>query len=329
MTTPPTASTRPVVVAGASGFMGRHLVEHWRAQGREVRTIGRAGADASWGDPEAIARVVDGAALLVNLAGKSVDCRYGPENRAEILRSRVETTRALGEAVRRATRPPALWINSSTATIYRHAEDRPMTESTGELGDGFSVSVATAWERGFFAAETPATRKVAIRTAIVLGNGGALVPLLRLARFGLGGPQWDTPWFSTRARREAGTQHRFAARWGRQMFSWIHLVDVARALDFLEAHDDVDGVVNLSAPHPVTNAEVMRTVRRAIRMPFGIPAPRPVLEVGAWLIRTETELVLKSRWVVPERLLEAGFSFAYPELAPAIASIVAERRRVR
>ncbi|MFT4285982.1 MAG: DUF1731 domain-containing protein [Protaetiibacter sp.] len=323
------AAGGPVVVAGASGFMGRSLVEGWRAAGREVRTIGRGAADAGWGDTDGIRRLLDGSALLVNLAGKSVNCRYGPENRAEILRSRVETTAELGRAVASCAAPPPTWINSSTATIYRHAEDRPQTESTGELGTGFSVSVAKAWEEAFFAAEVPETRRVAIRTAIVLGDGSALVPLLRLARFGLGGPQWDTPWFSTRARREAGTQHEFRARWGRQMFSWIHLDDVAGAIDFLERRADLDGVVNLSAPEPVTGVELMRTIRKALGMPFGVAAPRPVLEAGAWLIRTETELLLKSRWVLPERLLGAGYAFRYPQLGPAIRDIVAERRGVR
>lgn len=325
------ASDGPVVIAGASGFMGRHLAEHWRAAGREVRTIGRAGsgADAAWGDSPAIREVIDGSAMLVNLAGKSVNCRYDAANMAEILRSRVETTRELADAVASAGSPPPLWVNSSTATIYRHAEDRPMTESSGDIGSGFSVSIATAWEAEFFRKSLPHTRQVAIRTAIVLGDGSALVPLLRLARFGLGGPQWDTPWFSTRARREAGTQHEFAARWGRQKFSWIHLDDVARALDFIATHDEIDGPVNLSSPHPVDGVELMRTIRREVGMPFGVPAPRPVLEIGAWLIRTETELLLKSRWVEPERLALAGFTFAFPQLGDAIRQVVAERKRVR
>lgn len=323
------AAGGPVVVAGASGFMGSFLVDRWRAAGREVRTIGRGAADARWGDTDGIRRVLDGSALLVNLAGKSVNCRYGPENRAEILRSRVETTAELGRAVASSAAPPPVWVNSSTATIYRHAEDRPQTESSGELGTGFSVSVARAWEEAFFAAEAPHTRRVAIRTAIVLGDGSALVPLLRLARFGLGGPQWDTPWFSTRARRASGTQHEFRARWGAQRFSWIHLDDVAGALDLLEARGDLDGVVNLSAPEAVTNVELMREIRRAVRMPFGLPAPRPVLEVGAWLIRTETELLLKSRWVAPERLLAAAYTFRHPQLGDAIRRIVTERGGVR
>lgn len=321
------SDAKRVVVAGASGFMGRFLVDAWRSEGREVRTIGRGAADARWGDADGIRRLLDGSSLLVNLAGKSVNCRYGPANRAEILRSRVETTAELGRAVAGCAQPPPTWINSSTATIYRHAEDHAQTEASGELGTGFSVSVAKAWEAAFFAADTADTRRVAIRTAIVLGDGSALVPLLRLARFGLGGPQWDSPWFSTRARRASGTQHEFRARWGAQRFSWIHLADVAGAIDFLEQHAELDGVVNLAAPEPVTNVELMRVIRRAVGMPVGLPAPRPVLEAGAWAIRTETELLLKSRWVVPERLLDAGYAFRYPYLEPAIDDILEQRRR--
>ncbi|WP_167050906.1 DUF1731 domain-containing protein [Salinibacterium sp. ZJ77] len=326
-----TTARGPVVVAGASGFMGQALVAHWREAGREVRTIGRpgSGADATWGDANAIRRVIDGSAMVVNLAGKSVNCRYDAANRSEIVRSRVQTTRELGDAIEAVASPPPLWINSSTATIYRHAEDRPMTEDDGEIGSGFSVSVATAWENEFFARGLPSTRRVAIRTAIVLGDGSALIPLLRLARWGLGGPQWDTPWFSTRERRAAGTQHRFAARWGQQRFSWIHLDDVARVLDFIENDETLTGPINLSSPHPVEGVELMRTLRRVVRMPIGIPAPRPVLEVGAWLIRTETELLLKSRWVLPERLTRAGFEFAVPDLEDAVRRVVAQRSGVR
>jgi hypothetical protein len=317
--------TRRIVIAGASGFMGQYLVTAFRATGAEVRTVGRSAADANWGDTAAIARLLDGADLLINLAGKSVNCRYGPANRAEILRSRVATTRELADAVRAAAHPPALWINSSTATIYRHAEDRPMTESAGELGTGFSVGIAREWEEAFFAGELPGVRRVALRTAIVLGDGSALTPLIRLARFGLGGAQLDGRWFSTRARREAGTFHEFRARRGRQRFSWVHLADVFGAIEFLAAHEEIDGVVNLSAPNPTDNASFMRTLRRVLRVPFGIPTPRFVLELGSAAIRTETELVLKSRWVLPERLLRAGYVFRYPQLEPALREIVGSR----
>lgn len=314
-----------VVVAGASGFIGAYLVARFREQGWEVTTIGRSGADVSWLDLEGIARAVDGAALVVNLAGKSVNCRYTPANRAEILRSRVATTRALHEAIAAASAPPLLWINSSTATIYRHAEDRPMTESTGELGEGFSVSIAKAWEKELFEGDLPHTRRVALRMAIVLGDGSALTPLIRLARIGFGGAQWDGPWFSTAARRAAGTFHVFRAKWGAQRFSWIHLDDVFGIIRFIQAHPELNGPINASAPNPTDNVGFTRTLRRVLLVPFGLPMPRPLLEIGSALIRTETELVLKSRWVVPEILEAAGYEFSYPELQPALKNIVDNR----
>jgi uncharacterized protein len=316
-----------IVIAGASGFLGKYLVQRFRAAGDQVATIGRARADATWGRSGAIASVVDGADVIINLAGKSVNCRYGPANRAEILRSRVETTRELGDAAASVAHPPALWLNSSTATIYRHAEDRPMTESTGELGTGFSVGIARAWEQAFFERDLPATRRVALRTAIVLGDGGALVPLLNLARIGFGGAQIDGPWLRSKRRIAAGTLHEFGARGGRQRFSWVHLDDVFGIIQFLIAHLEIDGVVNVAAPNPVDSVTVMRSIRRALRVPFGIPLHRWLLEPGAWAIRTETELVLKSRWVIPERLLATGYRFAYPGVDDAVRQIVEERRR--
>jgi NAD dependent epimerase/dehydratase family enzyme len=311
-----------IVIAGASGFIGRFLAAAFIVDGATVSFIGRGGADAMWGDTAGIAAVLDGADLLVNLAGKSVNCRYTEANRAEILRSRVETTRELGEAIRSCARPPALWINSSTATIYRHAEDRPMTEADGEIGTGFSVDVATAWEREFFAGELPGTRRVALRMAIVLGNGGALPPMLRLARFGLGGAQLDGRWFAMAARRAAGTFHEFRARGGRQRFSWIHIADVLGIIQFLRNRQDISGIVNAAAPNPADNRTVMRTLRTVLGAPIGVPTPRWMLELGSIAIKTETELVLKSRWVIPERLEQLGYSFEFPELEPAIWDIV-------
>ncbi|WP_431277038.1 epimerase [Leifsonia poae] len=311
-----------IVIAGASGFIGQYLTAAFRAQGAQVSHIGRRGADASWGDPAAITRLVDGADLVINMAGKSVNCRYNDANRAEIFRSRLDTTRELGEAIAASENPPPLWINSSTATIYRHAEDRPMTESTGEIGTGFSVSVATSWEAAFFERDLPRTRRVALRMAIVLGDGSALIPLLRLARTGLGGPQLDGRWFATKARRNAGTFHEFRARGGRQRFSWVHLRDVLGAIEFVRAHPELEGAVNVASPNPVDNREVMATIRHVLGVKFGLPAYRWMLELGSIAIRTETELVLKSRWVVPERLLDAGYEFTFPELEPAIRDIV-------
>jgi hypothetical protein len=314
-----------VVIAGASGFIGQYLVRAFRAEGADVRTIGRTG-DAVWGNTLRITELVDGADLVVNLAGKSVNCRYTTRNRAEIVRSRVATTRELAEAIRSAEHPPPLWINSSTATIYRHAEDRAQTESTGELGEGFSVSVARAWEEALFDGELPGTRRVALRMAIVFGDGSALVPLIRLARAGLGGPQLDGPWFATAARRRAGTFHADRHTNGRQRFSWVHLADVLGVVRFVRDHPEIDGVVNVSSPNPTDDRTMMRMLREAVGRRFGLPTWRWMLELGSAVIRTETELVLKSRWVVPERLEQAGYEFRYPELRGALAAVVAERR---
>lgn len=306
--------------------MGSHLTAALREQGHQVDHIGRSGA-VRWGQTAAITDLIDGADVLVNLAGKSVNCRYGPANRREIMRSRIETTRELSDAVLACEHPPTLWINSSTATIYRHAEDRAMTESRGEIGTGFSVGIATTWEEAFFSNDLPATRQVALRTAIVLGNGGALSPMLQLARFGLGGPQFDGRWFSTRARRAAGTFHEFRARGGRQRFSWIHVDDVLGVVLFLVKHPEISGVVNVSSPNPVDNRTLMRSIRKVLRIPLGFPAFRWMTEIGAAFLRTETELILKSRWVTPEKLIEAGYEFSYPELEPALRQIVTTSRR--
>lgn len=307
-----------VVIGGSTGFMGRFLLPRLRAEGREVVTISRSGADIRWGDQVEIDRAVDGAALVIGLAGKSVNCRYTPANRAEIFRSRLDTTASLSTAIMRASNPPALWVNSSTATIYRHAEDRPMTESTGEIGTGFSVEVAKAWEKALFADALPRTRRVALRSTIVLGHGGVLGPVKDLARLGLGGSQYDGRWPVSTARRAAGTGHFPGARRGRQRFSWVHIEDVARIIDFLEQTPSLEGPVNAASPRPVDNAEFMATVRRVLGVRVGVPMPRWMLELGAIGMRTETELILKSRWVLPEKLTTAGFEFRYPTLDDAI-----------
>lgn len=318
-----------VVIGGSTGFMGRYLQQRFRDAGREVVTVSRSGADIRWGDQTAIDSAVDGAELVVGLAGKSVNCRYTPQNRAEIFRSRLETTSSLSAAIASASTPPALWVNSSTATIYRHAEDRPMTESSGEIGTGFSVEVAKAWERALFAADLPGTRRVALRSAIVLGHGGVLAPLRTLARIGLGGAQHDGPWPVSRSRRDAGTGHFPGARRGRQRFSWVHVEDIARIVEFLEQTPSLEGPVNAASPNPVDNTEFMAAVRRVLGAKFGPPMPRWMLELGAIGIRTETELVLKSRWVLPERLTDAGFEFRYPELEPALRESFDQEAAVR
>ncbi|WJL95693.1 DUF1731 domain-containing protein [Microbacterium sp. ET2] len=316
------------VVAGASGFIGAAMCEALVADGYDVVRIGRREA-VSWHDPARIAEVVEGADVVVNFAGKSVNCRYTDPNRDEILSSRVQTTAALRTAIAAAARPPRVWINSSTATIYAHAMDRPHTED-GSIGEGFSVDVARNWEQEFFAGDLPGTRRVALRMAIVLGDGPATKLLLTLARLGLGGPQHDGPWFPHRRYRGIGSDpsgpdvgppvHRTR---GRQKFSWIHLDDVIRAIRFLIDRDDLEGPVNLSSPHPSDNAELMRTLRRTVGMPVGLPSWRWMLEPAMWLLRTEPELILKSRWVLPGVLTDAGFEFSHPDLGEAVNGIVA------
>jgi uncharacterized protein len=311
-----------IVLAGASGFIGQYLYDAFLAEGHEVSRIGRSGPDAKWGDLAAITALVDGADAVINLAGKSVNCRYTDANRLEIFRSRLETTSELAAAIAASAKPPRVWLNSSTATIYRHAEDRPQTESTGDIGSGFSVNVATAWEKAFFERDLPGTRRVALRMAIVLGDGSVMPPLKRLARVGLGGAQLDGRWPATQARLTAGTYHRFGARGGRQRFSWVHIADVLGSIRFLIENEKVEGVVNISSPNPSDSRGFMGMLRRVLAVPFGIPTPRFVLEIGSLAIHTETELVLKSRWVVPERLLAEGYEFEYPELEPALRQIV-------
>lgn len=318
-------SRRPIaVIAGASGFVGRAVAEAFQADGYDVRTIGRR-SGVPWADAGAVRAAVDGADVVLNFAGRSVNCRYTDRRRREILESRLSTTRALRTAIEAAARPPRVWLNASTATIYRHAMDRPQTESTGEIGSGFSVDVATSWERELFEGGLPATRRVALRMAIVVGDGPATRALLTLARTGLGGTQYDG-WCPPHRRyrgigeHPTGPQH---APWhhthGRQRFSWIHLDDVVRATRFIRDDETLAGPINLASPHPSDNRTLMRTLRRLVGAPVGLPATRVMLEAGMWALRTESELVLKSRWVVPETLTDAGFVFAHPDLKPALA----------
>lgn len=318
------------VIAGASGFIGRHLVAAFTHDGYAVTTVGRRG-DATWSDAASISRAVDGAAVLVNLAGKSVNCRYTDANRDEVYRSRIETTAALRDAVAAAEHPPAVWLNASTATIYRHEMDRANTEDDGVLGTGFSVDVARNWEREFFADDLPATRRVALRMAIVLGDGPATNLLTLLARTGLGGPHVDGWWPQHRRYRGIGptpTGDGRAPQYdtrGRQHFSWIHIDDVVGAVRFLRDRDDLAGVVNLASPHPSDNRTLMTTLRGIVGVPFGLPIRRWMLEPAMWVVRTEPELVLKSRWVVPGVLTAAGYRFAHPHLDDALRLAVRPR----
>lgn len=313
-----------VVIAGASGFLGRALLAALREDGDEVVTIGRGpSSDVSWDDPAGVAAAIDGAELVLGLSGKSVNCRYTARNRRELVRSHIDTTRAIAAAIAAAAAPPALWMNASTATIYRHADDVPQTESTGEYGDElFSEDLAKAWERELFSPELPLTRRVALRITIVLGDGGALAPVAWLARLGLGGANLDGWWFPLPGRRAARTWLRPRTRGGVQRFSWIHLDDVIGVVRFIRREPTISGPVNLGTPSPTDNRGFMAAVRRAVGARLGIPTFRWMLELGSFVIRTEAELLLKGRWVLPETLTSAGYEFVHPELDEALRSIV-------
>jgi uncharacterized protein (TIGR01777 family) len=297
-----------IVIPGGSGQVGMVLCRAFIADGHEVVVLSRKPQPAPWhviawdaatfGDWVA---ELEGAAAVINLAGRSVNCRYGARNCRLIMDSRVDSTRIVGEAIGRASRPPAVWLQASTATIYAHRYDASNDEATGILGGSeadapdtwrFSIAVAKAWEHAALEAKVPHTRKVLLRSAMTMSpdRGGVFDVLLTLVRWRLGGSCGD----------------------GRQYVSWIHDRDFVRAVYWLIDHDDIEGPVNLASPNPLPNAEFMRTLRAAWGIGWGLPASRWMIEVGAFFMRTESELVLKSRRVIPGRLLQSGFTFDFP-----------------
>ncbi|MEP7366716.1 MAG: TIGR01777 family oxidoreductase [Acidobacteriota bacterium] len=306
-----------IVIPGGTGQVGQMLARHFTAQGHEVTVLSR-GDGSGWDGRTAgaWAHRVEHCDILINLAGRSVNCRYTKANRREIVDSRVESTRVLGEVIDASKRGPRVWLNASTATIYRHALDRAMDEATGELGGSepgapetwnFSIGVAKAWEEAFFASNTPHTRMVALRSAITFSpdRRGAFDILSGLTRMGLGGRQGS----------------------GKQYVSWIHELDFVRAIEWLLAREDLSGVVNIASPNPLTNEQFMHGLRQAWGVRIGLPATEWMLAIGAWVMRTETELVLKSRRVVPGRLLESGFEFHYPHWPQAARELVSRYGR--
>jgi uncharacterized protein len=310
--------SKHIVITGGSGQVGQILARHFHAQGSAVSVVARQVQPAPWstvkwdginlGDWR---REVDGADVVINLAGRSVNCRYNERNRREIMESRIVTTQLVGEAIARSSRPPQLWMNASTATIYPHVFDRAMDDVDGEIGGSepglpstwrFSYEVAKSWEGAFFEAATPNTRKVALRSSMIMSpdRGGVFDTLLNLVRLGLGGSSGS----------------------GRQFMSWVHDADFGRALDFLIARSDLEGTINVTSPNPVPNREFMAALRRAYGGRIGLPATDWMLEIGAVFLRTETELILKSRRVEPRRLAEAGFTFEFPAWSDASEDLV-------
>jgi hypothetical protein len=314
-----------VVIPGGTGQVGTLLSRAFQAAGHEVVVISRKPKNSSWRsivwDAETLgdwAAELDGANVVINMAGRSVNCRYTPANRRAIMESRLKSTRVIGEAIAWAAHPPQVWLQASTATIYAHRYDAPNDEATGILGGSepnapdtwrFSIDVATAWEQAAIQAATPHTRKVLMRSAMIMSpdQGGVFAVLLNLVRFGLGG--------------------RFGN--GQQYFSWIHDQDFIRSVFWLIEHTDIEGPVNLSSPRPIPSVDFMRTLRRAWGQPIGLPATRWMLEIGTFFVRTETELVLKSRRVVPGRMLHAGFTFQFPDWTAASRDLCQRWRMLR
>ncbi len=314
-----------VVIPGGSGQVGEVLAKAYYAQGHEVVVFSRSPQNRPWRvrswNGETLGPWVeelDGADVVINLAGRTVNCRYSYRNRWQIISSRLRSVRAVEAAINSVPNPPKLWFQASTATIYAHSIDRAQDEATGVLGGferevpetwRFSIDVARSWEGVFEAARVSRTRKVLVRSAMTMSpdSGGIFDMLLWLVRLGLGG--------------RAGS--------GQQYISWIHYLDFVSALNWIIEHESLEGVVNISSPTPVPNSDFMKLLREAWGAKFGLPATETMVEIGTWLLRTESELPLKSRRVVPGRLIESGFSFNYPEWGEAARNLCKSWREIR
>jgi len=298
-----------LIIAAGTGFLGQVLVNHFKDKFEEIVVLTRGKSQkidgikyVNWNAKtfSGWENELENADVLINFAGKSVDCRYTEKNKKEILLSRIQSTKILNQAVLNCENSPKHWLNSSTSTIYRFSLDKQMDEINGEIGNDFSMNIAQSWEKAFFKTETPNTIKTALRTSIVIGkNGGAFIPLKTLAKIGLGGKQGK----------------------GNQFISWIHQNDFANAIDFI-IQKEITGVVNIVSPQPISNSDFMKKLRKSLGFPFGIPINSFLLKIGSFIIRTETELVLKSRNVIPKRLLENGFKFEFENIDIAFQNLL-------
>ena len=307
-----------IVIPGGSGQVGQILARHFHTNGHAVTVLSRTPQASPWRvipwdgiNPGQWVTELENSDVCINLAGRSVNCRYHEANRRAIFDSRVQSTNILNQVIAGLNHPPAVWLNASTATIYRHSLDRAMDEATGELGGNesgapdtwnFSIQVAKAWEEAFFSTPTPRTRKLALRSAMTFSpdRGGVFDVFLSLVRHGLGG----------------------ANSTGNQFVSWIHDADFIRAIEFLISAQDFTGVVNLTSPHPLPNRDFLRAIREAWGTCIGLPTASWMIEIATFLMRTESELILKSRQVVPGRLLAAGYQFTFPYWPEAAKDLV-------
>ncbi|MFM7233038.1 MAG: TIGR01777 family oxidoreductase [Flavobacteriales bacterium] len=288
---------KTIVIAGASGFVGGHLSRHFESIGWKVKTIGRKRCDGTWDNPSSLVQVLEGADAVVNLAGKSVNCRFTKSNVEELVRSRVETTRAIGDAVVQCKTPPPVWINASGASIYREQVDEANTEKSATDGEGTMAEVARRWEEAFFGCSCANVRKVALRITLVLGDDGGVWPIYkRLARWGLGGRQGS----------------------GRQMMSWIHVDDLCRLVQHCATTPQVEGPVNAAAPGSVSNRDFMSAVLAAVGVKWGYPASAFEINMGTSILGIPGELILRGMWVKNEQASIAGFSYSLPTLSDVI-----------
>jgi len=291
---------KKVVIAGGTGFIGSYLTQRFEESGFKVQIVSRDPEHISW-KPVDLIESIDGAELVINLAGKSINCRHTETNKKSIIDSRVNTTIWIGNAILACQKPPVLWVNGSACGIYESSFDHPMTEDETELGNDFLADVVRKWEKVFFGFRLKGTRKIALRTSVVLGkHGGALKPLVLLSRLGLGGKQAS----------------------GAQVFSWIHIEDYFQILLYLIEKTEIQGIINCTSPGPVTNKSFMSTIRKKLGIPFGIPAPAFAVNLGAKLIGTEPQLIVNSTYVIPKRLMDSGFKFIYPDSDKALDNLL-------
>lgn len=295
-----------IIIAGGTGFLGENLETYFTKKGNQVYILTRKPQrenEIYW-DAKTIGdwkNILEKADVLINLTGKSVDCRYHDKNKQEIYSSRIESTKILQEAIDLCTEKPKIWLNASSATIYVHSEKHLNTEENGVIGDDFSMNICKSWEEEFFKDKNEETRKVALRTSIVLGNNGGAFPKLKMiTKLGLGGKQGR----------------------GNQMVSWIHIDDFCNAVDWIIQNENINGAINITAPAPISNKMMMNELRKQYKVPFGLNAPVWQLEIASIFMKTETELLLKSRNVYPEKLVESGFRFSFPTFNEAILNLL-------
>jgi uncharacterized protein (TIGR01777 family) len=295
-----------ITIAAGTGFLGKNLERYFTEKGNQVYILTRnpKRKNEIYWDAKNLSEwknYIENTDVLINLTGKSVDCRYNEKNKQEIYSSRIESTKILQQAIDQCINKPKVWLNASSATIYVHSETHLNTEENGIIGDDFSMNICKSWENEFFKGNSDNVRKVALRTSIVLGNNGGAFPKLKmLTKFGLGGKQGR----------------------GNQNVSWIHIEDFCRAVEFIIDNENISGEINITAPNPLCNEEFMRELRQQMKVPFGLNAPVWQLEIASVFLNTETELLLKSRNVYPDKLMKSGFQFSYSEIDLAFKNLI-------